>query len=170
MLLNQHGFTCRLPVAGARARTSIQYIFRRWCGSFVCWQVALPVKARQRQPDIQQVRRALSFEVTALQRALSWLWQSLVVSGLQTSLSAQHVLFCGGWSTVRVWCVAVLLLLLMRPCAAPGILNKGICACPRAGFIVFRTRVAMYQCRLVRHSFAFKPRTSAMPVRVPACA
>ena len=67
---------------------------------------------------------SLELESTPLQHALYWLWQSLVVSGLQPLLSAQHVLLCGGWSTVRVWCVVVLLLLLKSPCAAPGILNK----------------------------------------------
>ena len=69
-----------------------------------------------------------------------------------------------------VWCVAVLLLLLKSPCATLDVSIKVFCDCPRAGFIVFRTRVAMYQCRLVRHSFGFKLRTSATPVRVPACA
>ena len=32
---------------------------------------------------------------------------------------------------------------------------------------MFRTRVAMYQCRLVRHSYGFKLRTSATPVCLP---
>ena len=56
---------------------------------------------------------------------------------------------------MRAWYAAIPLLLQKSPCAAPDILIKGLCDCLCAGFIVFRTRVAMYQCRLVRHSSDF---------------